>query len=214
MRIALIGGTGLVGALLARRLLDAGYELHRIQRRGSEEGGELHILAPAHWADATADLKPDVAISALGTTMRAAGSQAGFQAIDLDLVVSFAHAARQGGARRMITVSSTGADPASRNFYLRTKGKMEAELGALGFDRLDILRPGLLRGARGGERRWGERLGVLLSPITGLILRGSLDRFAAIDADVVAAAAFATLSLPEAGTHIHHNREIRRLTAR
>ena len=30
--------------------------------------------------------------------------------------------------------------------YLRLKGEMEAALAGLGFDRLDIVRPGLLRG--------------------------------------------------------------------
>ena len=34
------------------------------------------------------------------------------------------------------------------NFYLRTKGETEDGLRALGFERLDILRPGLLTGER------------------------------------------------------------------
>ena len=86
----------------------------------------------------------------------------------------------------MVTVSSVGADPGSGNFYLRIKGEMESALEALGFERLDILRPGLLRGPRGGDRRPGERIGIALSPLVNLVLRGRLDRFAAIDADVVA----------------------------
>ena len=127
-------------------------------------------------------------MSALGTTMRAAGSQAAFRAVDFDMVVDFARAARAGGARRMIVISSVGADAGSRNFYLRTKGEMERALEALDFERLDIVRPGLLRGERGGDRRPGERLGIIVSPLLNLLLRGRLDRYAAIDAQIVAAA--------------------------
>jgi uncharacterized protein YbjT (DUF2867 family) len=152
-------------------------------------------------------------VSALGTTMRAAGSQAAFAAVDLDSVVAFAEAARRAGARQMVTVSSVGADPRSRNFYLRIKGEMERALEDLGFDRLDIFRPGLLRGQRGGERRLGERVGIALSPLVNLALRGRLDRFAPIDAERVAAAIAACLGEAQPGTFRHDNRHIRELSA-
>lgn len=150
-------------------------------------------------------------MSALGTTMRAAGSEAGFRAVDLDSVTAFAAAARRAGARHMVTVSSVGADARSPNFYLRTKGEMERALEALGFDRLDILRPGLLRGKRGGDRRLGERVGIALSPVANLVLRGRLDRYAAIDADVVASAVAGALQQSEPGVFRHENRGIRAL---
>jgi uncharacterized protein YbjT (DUF2867 family) len=146
--------------------------------------------------------------------MRAAGSEAGFRTVDLDTVVAFAAAVRRAGARHMVTVSSVGADAQSRNFYLRTKGEMEQALEAMGFDRLDILRPGLLRGERGADRRLGERIGILLSPAVNLVLRGRLDRFAAIDAGLVASAIEACLASAEPGIFRHDNRSIRRLAGR
>jgi uncharacterized protein YbjT (DUF2867 family) len=169
-------------------------------------------VAPAsEWPARVAGDAPDAAVSALGTTWRAAGSEAAFRAVDLDCVVAFAAAARRAGARHMVTVSSVGADASSGNFYLRTKGEMERALEALGFDRLDILRPGLLRGERAADRRLGERLGIAISPVVNLLLRGRLDRFAAINGDVVAAAAAACLDRTETGIFRHENREIRRL---
>ena len=73
--------------------------------------------------------------------------------------------------------------------------------------RLDILQPGLLRGARGADRRFGERLGILVSPLANLLLRGRLDRFAAIDASTVAAAICrAGRRASGRGTFIHRNR--------
>lgn len=169
------------------------------------------VAPSSRWPALTGSLGADAAVSTLGTTMRAAGSQAAFRAVDLEAVAAFAEAARRAGARHMVTVSSVGADADSRNFYLRTKGEMERALDGLGFERLDIFQPGLLRGERGGERRPGERIGIALSPLANLVLRGRFDRFAAIDADLVAAAIQACLGIGEPGTCRRENREIRRL---
>jgi uncharacterized protein YbjT (DUF2867 family) len=211
VRIALIGGTGLVGAALAPRLAAAGHDLHCLQRRSGGTAGTMHAADPNAWPAIVADLRPDAAISALGTTMRKAGSEEAFRAVDLDMVLAFARAARAAGASRMIAISSVGADRRAKAFYLRIKGEMEAALADLGFDRLDLVRPGLLRGERGADRRFGERLGIALSPIVNLALQGPLDRFAAIDAATVAKAIACSLAQEDGGPHILHNREIRRL---
>lgn len=214
MRIAMIGATGLVGSLAAPKLLAQGWSVDALVRRPSgfeHPGWREHVAPPGEWPGLASSLGVDAAVSALGTTMRRAGSQAAFRAVDHDLVIAFARAAAGAGARRMVVISSVGADPGSANFYLRTKGEMEAALEAIGFERLDILRPGLLRGQRGGDRRLGERIGIALSPVANLILRGSLDRFAAIDADRVAAAVAGALRQAGPGTCRHENRAILRL---
>lgn len=211
MRVVLIGATGLIGASLAPLLAAAGHELHCLQRRASDGPGTQHVAEARDWPARIAEIRPEAAVSALGTTMRKAGSEAGFRAVDLDMVAAFAAATKAAGARQMATVSSVGADAESRAFYLRVKAEMEQSLEALGFARLDIFRPGLLRGERGSDRRLGERLGIALSPVVNLALRGRLERFAAIDADIVAKAIAAALGRDGNGVHIHHNREIRRL---
>lgn len=208
-RIVLIGATGLIGRQFAAYAA-GDHDLHCLQR-GGEGAGTIHRADPQKWPALAASLTADVAVSALGTTMRKAGSEAAFRAVDLDMVSAFAEAAREGGARQMIAVSSVGADAGSRNFYLRTKGEMEARLGALGFDRLDVFRPGLLRGPRGRDRRVGERIGIALSPLVNLVLHGPLDRYAAINASDVAAVMATVAGAPEPGTFVHHNRDILRL---
>lgn len=209
--IVMIGTTGLVGAMLAERLLASGTEVHGVSRRASGRTGQRwheHVAPVADWPAIVTRIGADQAVSALGTTIKAAGSMAAFRIVDVDTVVAFARAARDAGARHIVTVSSVGADPGSRNDYLAAKGDMERQCEAIGFDRLDILRPGLLRGCRGGERRLGERAAIMLSPLASLVLRGALDRFAAIDAGLVADAAAACLARREAGVFRHDNRAI------
>ena len=210
-KIVLIGATGLVGGQAVARLETAGHDVRTLARRPSGRATNEIVAEAALWPGLVRDSGADLAICAIGTTMRAAGSQAAFRAVDLDIAVAFASAARAAGIRHMIAISSVGADAGSRNFYLRTKGEMEEALTDLGLDRLDILRPGLLRGERGAERRPGERLGIMLSPFVNLFLRGSLDRYAAIDAGLVAEAIAKLAGAGGSGTFFHHNREIRGL---
>jgi uncharacterized protein YbjT (DUF2867 family) len=213
MRIVLIGATGLVGRLLLPRLAEAGHEVHAVQRRaaaGASDGITVHIGPAEAWPERVAGIAPEAAVSALGTTMRKAGSEAAFAAVDRDMVLAVAAAARAAGASRFATVSSVGADPASRNFYLRLKGEVEEELRALAFRRLDIFRPGLLRGPRGNDRRLGERIGVAMSPLVNLALRGPLGRYAAIDAAQVASAISSSMANAAPGVFVHHNAEMGR----
>jgi uncharacterized protein YbjT (DUF2867 family) len=129
----------------------------------------------------------DVALCCLGTTLRKAGSQQRFRAVDVDCVVAFARAARAAGAKRFVVVSSAGADPQSRNFYLRTKGDMEQQLEALGFESLDILQPGLLLAWR-SEMRPLELAARALMPLVNPLLRGKYLPYRGIPARTVGAA--------------------------
>lgn len=210
-RIALIGATGLIGRILAPLLVGQGHQLLILGRRPAGVAGARELIGEIGSWPAALRGPVDVAISTLGTTWRRAGSWEAFAAVDRKAVVDFGRAALDNGARQIISVSSTGADPASRNPYLALKGTIERELGELGFQRLDLVRPGLLRGERGPDRRLGERVGILLSPLTNLMLRGPLDRFAAIDAGEVASAMAKMAGRTEPGIFVHHNREILRL---
>lgn len=210
-RIILAGATGLVGGHAADFLIKAGHDVHCIMRRECENlpAGVQRIVAPAgEWFELVHETKADVAISCLGTTMRIAGSKPAFAAIDFDLVIAFAAAAKQGGAHHFIGVSSVGAGHDSSNFYLSTKGKAERAIGALGFARTDMIRPGLLRGDRIGDVRYGEQFGVLLSPLTDMLLMGSLSRYRSIRAETIGSAIAALVSQDGHGAFIHENSAI------
>ncbi|UJJ32969.1 NAD(P)H-binding protein [Halopseudomonas maritima] len=104
----------------------------------------------------------DAVICALGTTRKRAGSREAFRAVDRGYVSNCARLARRAGTRTFVLNSSLGASPRSGSFYLRVKGEVEQELGAMGFPSLSLVRPSLLDGDR-SENRPGELVGLLVS---------------------------------------------------
>ena len=204
----IVGATGLVGRAVVAH---AGARKLTIVARRDVAGHRALVAPPERWGDIIAAEKPSVLISCLGTTIRQAGSQAAFRAVDHDLIMAAAQGARAGGASHMIVVSSVGASAKSNNFYLRTKGETEEGLGALGFDRLDILRPGLLTGNREGPARLGEGIAMVAAPLADLLMRGSLRRYRSISATTVVKAIVALTAERMAGTYVHENDAMQRL---
>ena len=210
--VLIVGATGLVGRAIIEHL--GSNPVTVLARREIEGLATQHkqLVSPSdRWGDILAAEKPAVLISCLGTTIRQAGSQAAFRAVDHDLVLAAARGGRAGGTRHMISVSSVGAAAKSSNFYLRTKGETEDGLRALGFDRLDLIRPGLLRGDRPGPQRLGEGLATIAAPLTDALLHGSLRRYRSISSDTVAAAIARLAGQGGSGVHIHENDAIRAL---
>ena len=146
-------------------------------------------------------------ICCLGTTIKVAGSREAFIAVDRELVLRLARVAFAHGARHAILVSSVGASRQSANFYLRVKGEVEDALADIGFERIDILRPGLLLGAR-KERRSGEAIAQVLAPLANLFLLGKLGRYRAVEADDVAAAIVRLVDETVPGQFVHEHDSI------
>ena len=210
---AVLGATGLVGEritdLLASdarwsRVVTIGRRKSKIESATLRQV-EADILADGPWLDA---LAVDDVFCCLGTTIKKAGSEEAFRAVDLDAVVRAAAAARQRGARQFLVVSSLGADPSSRVFYNRVKGEMEAAVIALAFPACQIFRPSLLLGPR-AERRFGERLAGRLSRPLKLVL----GKYRPIHRDAVAAAMVRIAAAPPAGVHIYESNRIAAISA-
>ena len=216
IRVALVGATGLIGrevvsACVGREDIRLSAVARREMPLPRGARMELFVADPENWGEVFEALRPKALICALGTTWKQAGEdEAAFRAVDEELVLATARAAHAQGVARMVVVSSVGADPYAKNFYLRVKGEVERELGKIGFHRLDILRPGLLRGDRGGDRRPAERLGIALSPLLNLALHGNYRRYRAIDAGEVARAALALARKPTRAKLVHEHDALRR----
>lgn len=177
-RVLLAGATGLVGReLLAGLLADPSVEsvLSLGRRPLPPELLAVHPRLRSQVVDFAAlpELRAiDEVYLALGTTIKVAGSQAAFRAVDFDANLAVARAALAAGARRGGLVSAMGANAASSVFYNRVKGELEAALQVLPFEGLSIARPSLLIGdrltlgqpTRPGER-WGEAIARFLGPL-------------------------------------------------
>ena len=211
MEVVLFGASGLVGSLLMQKLANrdlAEFNLTAVGRRACDGTAHQRIAAVADWPAIIAEIRPAVVISALGTTIRKAGSQQGFAAIDRDAVVAIAKAAKTAGTRQFVTISSVGANAAASSFYLATKGIAEDAVRAMKFERLDIFRPGLLVAERPGDPRLIERMMIAVSPMTNALTPRRFDRYRAIAATDVADAIMRVLGGSAPGTYVHHNRDM------
>jgi uncharacterized protein YbjT (DUF2867 family) len=187
--VIMIGGSGLVGKKAAARLaVREDVRLLSFVRRMTRAGYERQLSFEGLIHDGREALgieRADVAVSCLGTTMNQAGSRGAFRRVDYDYVYAFAQAARRLGARQFILVSSVGATRSTSNYYLSVKAEIEAAIAKLGFERLDVIRPGLLLGTR-RELRPAERLAGYAMPLLHPFLRGANARYRATKPDVVA----------------------------
>lgn len=216
LSIALVGATGLVGRMVMEAVIGRDdVRLTGISRREAPMPAgirmEMVIADPARWDEVIADVRPKAMICALGTTWKRAGKdEAVFRAVDQELVMETARAAKEYGVERFVTVSSVGANIASKALYLRVKAEVERDLAKLRFKRLDILQPGLLKGTRIDDSRAGEGIAKVLSPILDPFMMGGLRDMRSIDAQVVAAGALALASRKAAGRFTHKNDGIKR----
>ena len=173
--VIIAGATGLVGREILRGLLadPAIDNVHVLGRRAPPVVSPKLTAHVVDFAALPSLPSADELYLALGTTIKTAGSQAAFRAIDHDANLAIAKAALASGTRRVGLVSAMGADATSRIFYSRVKGELENDLTALPFAGLVIARPSLLVGARaelGQPSRPGEDWGARLSRLLGVLI--------------------------------------------
>ena len=204
MRIMLAGGTGVVGKEVLRQSRARGDHLIAVGRR------------PTGWADeelvvdfnALPQLpSADIAVCALGTTIKNAGSRDAFRAVDYGAVLAYAKSSLGAGIEHFMVVTAVGADPTSSVFYSRVKGEIQQDLRDLGFSRLDILQPGLLLGER-QEKRPVETLLKTLAPIADRLMTGRWRRYRSIHPAAVAECLLTLTNATEAGVFIHQYDEM------
>lgn len=213
-RIAVVlGATGLVGSAVTEELLKReGWDEVRVLVRN-----ELELTHPklkqfvVNWDELQnySDLFKGVhsIFCCLGTTIKKAGSQENFERVDLHYPVEAATIAINNGVKQFLAVSSLGANSKSRNFYSRTKGRVEDALIALGFQGLHLFRPSLLLGDR-KEFRLGERIAARIMTALKFAMVGKAAQYRAIQGTTVARAMVNIASADTHGLHIYTNEVI------
>lgn len=160
-----IGATGATGKdLVSQILIDEMFDkVHIFVRREVDihhEKLQVHVVDFDKIDEWKNELCGDVLFSALGTTIKKAGSQKAQWKIDYTYQYEVAKAARANGIEAMVLVSSAWATADSKVFYTRMKGQLEEDVKKLGFRHLSIMRPPSL--IRKNTDRFGERISVKL----------------------------------------------------
>ncbi len=175
------GGTGLVGGLLIKKLLDDPFYSKVIV----VSRVPLPSTAPKMFnvicenfeklLDFQSELKGDIYFCCLGTTIKKAKTKENFKKIDFDAVDSFARIASLHHALKFILISASGANLNSAIFYNKTKGQIEKKLSEYKLNSLVIFRPGLLLGER-EEKRSAEKFSIDLVRILSPIIPDQLEK--------------------------------------
>lgn len=171
--LLLLGPTGAVGsAVLAQAL--AHPSVTRIvapSRRALPSAPRLHVPVVDFAALPEADWwRAEAALCCLGTTRRQAGSATAFETIEHGTALAAARRARAAGTPVLVYVSSIGASPRASSHYLRVKARIEADLAALDFPSLILVRPSLLDAPGRRDFRFGERLALgIMRPLAALL---------------------------------------------
>jgi uncharacterized protein YbjT (DUF2867 family) len=212
MKAVIMGATGLVGGWVIQELLaEPGCtEVTSVGRRAQVpqvQKWKERIGSMTDVDKLLKDVKADAAFCCLGTTIRKAGSQSAFEEIDWHLPIRFAKTVRKQGMKQFHVVSSLGADAASKNFYLRTKGRMENDLKGLGFETLVIYRPSLLLGER-EEKRTMEQLSIKAYRWFEPMYPRFLQSWKPIEAKDVARSMVAEALAEKPGTRVLENRDM------
>lgn len=205
-----IGATGLVGSEVLDLLLeDERYQkvkvFHRRSTGISHPKLQEHIINFDKIEEWRGLLTGDELYSALGTTLKKAGSQEAQYNIDFTYQFETAKAAAENGVKKYSLVSSAGAEYQSRMFYSRLKGELDDAVKELPFEVTTVLRPSILAGER-NESRPGESIGMFFMKFITKI--PGLKKYQPIAGSTVAQAMINSLHKCPSGYHIFELDEI------
>ncbi|KAG9526284.1 cytochrome P450, partial [Aureobasidium melanogenum] len=204
----IFGPTGAVGSQILATLLSSYTctSLTTISRRAPQTQTQVSKLKTiieadtAKWGPMISTLSPapSVVFNAVGTTMASAGSIAAQRAIDHDLCIENAKAAKAAGVKTYVYCSSAGTSGSFSPFaltpYAKMKRGVENAIKELDFENAIILRPGMILGRESPKNKWLEDIFDGFKKIS----QGFQDKWAQ-DQTTIGRAAVAAMKIVEEG---------------
>lgn len=170
-RLLILGATGLVGQQILKSALSDPSVVRVVAPTRRPLAPHTKLTNPIvdfdHLPSDAAWWKVDIALCALGSTMKQAGSRTAFYRVDHLMVMQAARCLHKAGTSVFVLNSSLGANKQASSFYLRTKGEVEADLVSLEFASMGIVRPSFLDGRPRPEKRYGEEIAIAVSHLLG-----------------------------------------------
>ena len=208
---AIFGATGLIGQKLVKFLKQSSKfkKINLVVRSAinlEDEKVKIHKIDLFKKSEILNSLRSSqMVFVTIGTTMsRVKGDKEKYERIDLGITKDVADSCKELGIKKLILVSSSGADLKSKSFYLNLKGKIEKYVTDVNLKSVSILRPSLLLGKR-SEKRFGERIAQMVMPKISFLMPS---KYRPISAEDVAKA-MVQLSVTEGkAVKTYHYREI------
>ena len=188
-KILILGGTGFVGRHVCEKLAAGGHRVTVLTRRRSN-AKHLQMLPMLDVAEGSAydaaALEPLVAEQDAVINLVAIlhGTEAAFDKAHVQLPLALVKACDAAGQRRIVHVSSLGADINAPSMYQRSKARGEAVLSSSGLD-ISVLRPSVIFGA---EDKFLNTFASLQKVFPFIPLAGSTARFQPVWVEDVASA--------------------------
>lgn len=153
MKALVFGATGLIGEYLVNELLGSSAWKEVVVAGRSVLPIQHAKLKQVSVDFSNFDKHPelfhvDAVFSCLGTTKAKAGSKDAFREVDFNYNYQIAKLAAAARVPRFLLVSAYGADTGSAFFYSQVKGQLEEAVSDLPFDKITLMQPSLLLGAR------------------------------------------------------------------
>jgi uncharacterized protein YbjT (DUF2867 family) len=197
----ILGATGLTGGMLLQQLLeDDRYEKIKLFSRNSVEKKhpkiEEHLIDLFKLEEHKDKFTADEVFCCVGTTKKKTPDHNTYTKIDRGIPVTAARLCKANNIDTFLVVSALGANPKSRVFYNRIKGKMEKEVLEQEIKNTYILQPSLITGER-KESRSFEKVGKVMLNFINPFFLGTLRKYKSISAESIARAMVAIANKPE-----------------
>ncbi len=193
-KILVLGGTGFVGRHLCEKLAEGDYRATVLTRRRAN-AAHLQMLPMVDVLEGSAydaaTLTPLLAEHDAVVNLIAIlhGSEAAFDKAHVQLLQTLTKACAAAGLKRVVHVSSLGADINAPSMYQRSKARGEAVLAASGLS-VSVLRPSVIFGA---EDKFLNTFAGLQKILPFIPLAGSTAKFQPVWVEDVASALVACL---------------------
>jgi len=145
MRVLVLGGYGLIGSHVVRRLRDTGRNVERARRRHTDvewvRADLRHLDTSDAWSGVLTAARCQAIVNCVGVLQD--GMRDDVQAVQARSIRALVAAAQAYGIVRFVQISAPRAGPEADTKFMRTKGEADAALATSGLD-WAVLRPGLV----------------------------------------------------------------------
>lgn len=188
--VIILGATGLTGKTLLQKLL-ASSQIKEVKHFGRRSVGFEHeklseYITNLQFIMEYADkFTADVVYCCIGTTSSKTKTYREYEQVDKDIPVNVAKLCERNKVKKLLVISSMGANENSVFEYPRIKGEMQNEVLSYSIPEIYILQPSIIGGKR-EEARLAESAGKLVMAIVDPLMKGPLRKFKMIEPEEIA----------------------------